>query len=195
MYIIGMFPAEEALSFTKQNLHAFLIFFWSQEYIEKNTNSRATISKYESLQTRHFHFWILLPKQWVVAGQTRLFLLHSVSGFPTLTVALWTTAHWLWLQFLLLSWGSWECRFCSDSVVWESAPLSIPIPLALHLHFLWRWDRVLVGSPDWTQTHHVPSSFSRRLGTLAHAIMTICFAHINASCRVFPVKAWGHVQA
>lgn len=93
------------------------------------------------------------------------------------------------------SWGSWERRFCSDFVVWESAPLSISISLPLHLHFLWRWDRVLVGSPDWIQTHHVPSSFSQRLGTLAHAIVTIWFAHINASCRVFPVKAWGHVQA
>lgn len=44
MYIIGMLSAEETLSFIKQNLHASLIFFWSPEYIKKNTNSRATIS-------------------------------------------------------------------------------------------------------------------------------------------------------
>lgn len=115
-----MLPAEESLSFTKQNVHAFLLvcrIYWEKH--KEQSNHLTT--KYEYPQTLgYFHFWKLVPKQWVVLRQTCLLLLYSVSGFSTLTVALWTTAHWLWLQFLLLSRGSWEHGFCRDFVVWES---------------------------------------------------------------------------
>lgn len=61
----SMLPAEKALSFSKQNLHASLILFWSLEYIERNTNSRATISPQNMNLLRHlgmFTFENYCPK-------------------------------------------------------------------------------------------------------------------------------------
>lgn len=167
----------------------FLFSFQSPGYIEKNINSRATLSPHNMNLLRHFgifSFENFYPDNELCWDRHFCCWLYYAFAFPPWLLPLGPLHTQLWL--LLLSWGSWECHFCRDFIVWECEPLSLSIPLPLHLHCLWFWDRVLVCSPGWTQTHHVPASFSWRLGILAHTIITIWFACNKLLLPSFPSK-------